>query len=146
MWQPLLDLESIVERQDAVQELVEHAILRTDLRAALNGLYDVERLVGRIGFGNANARDMVALRLALERIPGIQVLLDGVQSARLHALDGNLDTDTLARLADLIARAISDEPPILLRDGGLIRREYDLGLEQLQQTADEHDRLRIVRE
>lgn len=133
--QPLLDLPAIHTRQETIQELVDKPLLRADLREMLDGLYDVERLVGRIGFGSANARDMVALRQALERIPAIQKLLLDTQAERLHQLNELLDTDVLAKAADLIARAITDDPPILLREGGLIRAGYDGELENLRQIA-----------
>jgi len=103
--QPLVDLARIQERLDAVGELssltggppeaargeVEGLFLRTDLRDLLDGLHDVERLVGRVGFGTANARDLAALRRTLERIPRIKALLAGARSPRLRALDGDLD-------------------------------------------------------
>jgi DNA mismatch repair protein MutS len=133
--QPLRDVEAIRTRQDAVEELVEHALLRANLRHALDGLYDVERLVGRIGFGNANARDLVALRLTLERVPVIRELLADTQAARLAELKVDLDLETLGRVATLIATAIVDDPPSLLRDGGLIRPGYKESLEQLRQIA-----------
>jgi DNA mismatch repair protein MutS len=133
--QPLLDVGAINDRQDGVDELVHQALTRAELRQALDGLYDVERLVGRIGFGTANARDLVALRQTLERVPRIQALLDRAESARLRRLNGELDTDTLARVVALIAQAIVDDPPILLREGGLIRPGYEPQLEQLRQTA-----------
>jgi DNA mismatch repair protein MutS len=133
--QPLLTPHAIAERQDAIAEMVEQAMLRADLRVVLDGLHDIERLVGRIGFGSANARDMVALRLALERVPHIRALLDGTVSARLSSLNEALSAEALPRVAALIASALTDEPPILLREGGLIRPEYDAELEQLRQTA-----------
>jgi DNA mismatch repair protein MutS len=133
--QPLLDPNAIIERQNTVEELVAQAMRRADLRAVLDGLYDVERLVGRVGFGSANARDLVALRLALERIPRIRALLGDAQSTRLRHLDEALNAEALPQAAELIASAITDEPPILLREGGLIRPGYDTDLEQLRHIA-----------
>lgn len=132
---PLLDLDTIRGRQGAVRELVDDAILRGDLRSTLHRLYDVERLVGRIGFGTANARDLVALRQALERVPRIKALLANVQSTLLRRLDAQLDADTLSQVARLVAEAIVDDPPMLLREGGLIRPDYEEKLEQLRRTA-----------
>jgi DNA mismatch repair protein MutS len=139
--QPLLAVDAIGKRQDAVEELVTRALRRANLRQALDGLYDMERLVGRIGFGadkrypTANARDLVALRQTLERVPRIRALLADARSALLQQLDGQLDVDALQGVAGLIARAIVDDPPILLREGGLIRPGYEERLEQLRQTA-----------
>jgi DNA mismatch repair protein MutS len=138
--QPLLDEARINARLDAVEELVSSSggdegnpFLRADLRQLLDGLYDVERLVGRVGFGNANARDLVALRKSLARIPGIKALLAGARSGRLRALDGNLDE--LADVTALIGRALVESPPILVRDGGLIRSGYHADLDALRRAA-----------
>jgi DNA mismatch repair protein MutS len=133
--QPLADLDAIRARQAAVEELVDGALLRTDLRAALDGLYDVERLVGRVGFGSANARDLVALRQALERVPRVREQLSAATTARLHALERELSAPAIAEIAGLIAEAIVDDPPILLREGGLIRAGYDDRVDRLGQTA-----------
>jgi DNA mismatch repair protein MutS len=133
--QPLLDPAQIQARLDAVEELVGGAFLRDDLRGLLDGLYDVERLVGRVGFGNANARDLVALRRTLERLPDIRRRLAGAQSARLCRL--HADLDELQDVAALIGRAIVDDPPIFLREGGLIRPGYDHDLDRLRQVAAE---------
>ena len=76
--QPLLDLDQIHARLDAVDELHGDAFLREDLRQLLDGLYDVERLVGRIGFGNANARDLIALKVTLVRLPQIKARLAAI--------------------------------------------------------------------
>ncbi|NOZ27235.1 MAG: DNA mismatch repair protein MutS [Chloroflexi bacterium] len=133
--QPLLDVDRIQERLDAVEALVNDALLRHDLRAALDGLYDVERLAGRVGFGSANARDLVALRRALERIPTIRRHLERAEAARLRALRDQLDE--LQDVAQLIGKAIVDRPPILVRDGGLIRDGFDSDLDALRQHAEE---------
>jgi DNA mismatch repair protein MutS len=131
--QPLLDLSCIEARLDAVEELVNDHFFRADLRRLLDGLYDVERLVGRIGFGNANARDLVALRTVLDRLPGLKALLDKATSSRLRALNESLDA--LQDVADLIRRAVVDSPPILVREGGLIHVGYDAELDALRATA-----------
>lgn len=130
--QPLLDLARIHERLDAVEELVTNAFLRADLRALLDGLYDMERLVGRIGFGNANARDLVALKKSLVRLPRLKALLAQARSARLRHLQVTLDD--LHDVADLIAKAIVDDPPFLLREGGLIRPGYHTELDDLRRS------------
>jgi len=146
--QPLVDLERIQERLDAVGELVGSkeagkdgsrgaggAFLRADLRRLLDGLHDVERLVGRVGFGTANARDLAALRRALERIPRIKRVLAKAHSARLRALDEELDE--LRDVAALIGRALVDAPPYLLKEGGLIRAGYSPELDRLREIAAE---------
>ncbi|MFL7810456.1 MAG: DNA mismatch repair protein MutS [Anaerolineae bacterium] len=133
--QPLTDLDAIQARQAAIQTFVDGTLLRTDLRAALDGLYDVERLVGRVGFGSASARDLVALREALERVPRVRERLRTIDAARLCALDQELSAPAIAETASLIAEAITDEPPVLLREGGLIRAGYDAELDSLCKAA-----------
>jgi DNA mismatch repair protein MutS len=147
--QPLLDLEAIHDRLDAVAELNPpvpeegqepgqprpRAFLRADLRRLLGGLYDMERLVGRIGFGAANARDLAALRRTLKQIPLIKRRLEAAHSARLTALNGHLDA--LHDVAALIGEALVDDPPILLREGGLIRAGYHEELGRLRRSAAE---------
>ncbi len=133
--QPLVDVPAIQMRLDAVEELVRDALLRQDLRQLLDGLYDVERLVGRIGFGNANARDLVALQRTLQRIPQIRSRLLWVQSARLQALRDALDP--CVEVVSLIDRAIVDDPPLPLREGGLIKPGYHGELDQLRRAEEE---------
>ncbi len=155
--QPLLDLARIQARLDAVEELcpplsappqsppilggkvggLRGPFLRADLRRLLDGLHDVERLVGRVGFGTANARDLAALRRALERIPRVKQILKKARSPRLRALDDDLDENGLQDVAALIARALVDAPPVLLKEGGLIRPGYHAELDQLRQAAAE---------
>ncbi len=133
--EPLMDVDAINARLDAVQNLVEDAFLRDDLRQALDGVYDVERLVGRVGFGTANARDLAALRKSLARLPRIRTTLERATAPLLHSLLDDLDpcTDVL----DLLQRALVDNPPILVREGGLIREGFDETLDRLRQAAAE---------
>ena len=133
--QPLLDLARIQARLEAVDDLHGDAFLRDDLRRLLDGLYDVERLVGRIGFGNANARDLIALKVTLVRLPQIKVRLSQAQSDRLRELEQQLDR--LNDVAELVDRAIVDHPPILIREGGLIKQGYDIALDELRAQVTE---------
>ena len=128
--QPLLDLREIHARLDAVDELHREAFLREDLRKLLEGLYDVERLVGRIGFGNANARDLIALKVTLARLPHIKARLAPAQSARLRELEQSLDD--LQDVAVMLDQALVDHPPIVVREGGLIKQGYDAALDDLR--------------
>ncbi|HLF26405.1 MAG TPA: DNA mismatch repair protein MutS [Anaerolineae bacterium] len=131
--QPLLDLAQIHARLEAVDELYQDAFLREDVRNLLDGLYDVERLVGRIGFGNANARDLIALKQTLVRLPRIKARLVQAQSARLREIEQGLDE--LQDVAQLLEQAIVDNPPILIREGGLIKSGYDGALDELRAHA-----------
>lgn len=131
--QPLLDRARIEERLEAVAALVGDALLRHDLRAGLEGLHDVERLAGRIGFGSANARDLIALRRASERLPALRRHLARATAPRLQALHEQLDE--LQDVATLIGQAIIERPPVLVREGGLIRRGFDAELDALYAHA-----------
>lgn len=133
--QPLLDLDRIRARLDAVEALAEVEFLRQDLRKLLDGLYDVERLVGRIGFGNANARDLIGLKRALLRLPKIKQTLAQARAALLRDLNARLDP--LEDVASLIDRALVDDPPILVREGGLIAPGYHTDLDALRESASE---------
>ncbi len=131
--QPLLDLSQIHERLDAVGELVEDNLFRGDLRAALEGMSDVERLTGRIGFGTANARDLVALKRSLLRLPRIKEVLQGARTGRLVFLRENLDD--LQDVCRTIEEAIVEDPPIQLKEGGLIKPGYSADLDHLREVA-----------
>lgn len=131
--QPLLDPAQIQLRQDAVAELHRDAFLRADIRKLLDGLYDVERLVGRIGFGTANARDLIGLKRALLRIPKIKARLNNALSQHLRAL--NVELDELRDVLETIDRALVDNPPILMKEGGLIKESYDPTLDELRDGA-----------
>ena len=133
---PLLEVEVIKKRLDAVENLVNDHFLRGDLRRLLDGLHDVERLVGRIGFGSANARDLVALRRALERIPAIKEVLNRTTASRFQELNKILDP--LQDVASLIRDALVDSPPVLVKEGGLIRSGYHPELDRLRQKIAEN--------
>jgi DNA mismatch repair protein MutS len=134
--QPLLQLGAITARQQAVAELVADAARRQDLRAALKGMYDIERLLGRIGCGTANARQLVALRHSLARLPQVREALQGVASELLSALRQACagETETVA----LLHQAIVDDPPPTIRDGGLIRPGYNETLDGLMRETERH--------
>jgi DNA mismatch repair protein MutS len=127
--QPLLQQHRIANRQDAVQELLGDLLLRGDVRDLLKNIGDIERLVSRAVTGQGNARDLVALRTALETLPALQTALSSTQSAALNTVKQHLDPSPT--LLQLLQAAIADEPPATLNDGGLIREGYD---EQLDET------------
>ncbi|MBD3308474.1 DNA mismatch repair protein MutS [candidate division KSB3 bacterium] len=132
---PLLDIAAIHDRLDAVQELQDDPILRSDLRDQLQGIYDLERLMTRLTLSAANARDLVALKLSLLRIPPLRTLLKSAQSRLISALVESCDE--LQDLAQLISHAIVDEPPITLREGKLIRAGYNADLDELRTISQE---------
>ncbi len=132
---PLLSRTEIVKRHDAVQELVEQPMLRADLRSLLSDMHDLERLAGRIAYGNANARDLIALKHSLVTLPSIRVLLEEVRSQRLIELRDALDM--LDDVRDLIDAAIQDEPPISVTEGGVIKDGYHPEVDRLRTIARE---------
>jgi DNA mismatch repair protein MutS len=132
---PLVELTVIRQRHEAVGELVEASLLRGDLAAGLDGVYDLERLNARIAMATGNAKDLVALKSSLERLPALLARLAEATAPLLAELRGRLDP--LADVAELIGRAIVDEPPFVLREGGLIRPGFHAGLDELRQISRE---------
>ncbi|BCR04808.1 DNA mismatch repair protein MutS [Desulfuromonas versatilis] len=132
---PLLDVERIRSRHQAVAELVEKSLIREDLRRALDGVYDLERLNAKISMATANAKDLVALRSSLERLPGVLELLGSLASPLLGELQA--DVDPLEDVCEAVSRAIVDDPPFVLREGGLIRDGYDAELDELRSISRE---------
>jgi DNA mismatch repair protein MutS len=132
---PLVRVEAIRDRHRAVQELVEKSLLRDDLRTALDGVYDLERLNGKISMAHANAKDLVALRASLDRLPVIIDLLAACESPRLQVLQSAVDP--LEDLLQIISNGIVDDPPFILREGGLIRDSYDPDLDELRAISRE---------
>ncbi|SFE59929.1 DNA mismatch repair protein MutS [Paenibacillus algorifonticola] len=130
---PLLSRTAIEARLDAVDTLYRNLILRDDIRSELHDIYDLERLVGRVAFGSANGRDMNALKTSIQRVPQLVELCKASGSERLQKLVDGLDD--CADLADMIATVVVDEPPVSIREGGLIRAGYDDYLDQLKEAS-----------
>ncbi|NPV92294.1 MAG: DNA mismatch repair protein MutS [Firmicutes bacterium] len=131
---PLLDLHAIQERLDAVEHLLNGFFMRTRLRELLNEVYDLERLMARIAYGTANARDLVALMQSLSVVPEVkQVLAEDQPAGLLRDLCERLDE--LRDLVDLISTSIVDEPPLTVREGGIIRTGYNPEVDQLREAA-----------
>ncbi|WP_341277900.1 DNA mismatch repair protein MutS [Paenibacillus sp. FSL H8-0537] len=130
---PLLSRTAIEARLEAVDTLYRNLILRDDIRSELHDIYDLERLVGRVAFGSANGRDMNALKTSIQRVPQLVQLCRDSGSQRLEQLVDGLDDCT--DLADMIATVVVDEPPVSIREGGLIRAGYDDYLDQLKEAS-----------
>ncbi|MFC1533829.1 DNA mismatch repair protein MutS [Thermodesulfobacteriota bacterium] len=126
---PLVDLIKIRRRLAAVSNLRDDRIFREEIKEQLDGIYDLERLNGRVSLGRANARDLVALKLSILRLPLIKKRLADSTSELLA--DIALTLDTLQDVARKIDRAICDDPPVSLREGGLIREGYNQELDEL---------------
>ncbi|MFI2855739.1 DNA mismatch repair protein MutS [Paenibacillus sp. JSM ZJ436] len=130
---PLRSRSRIEERLEAVERLYQQYIVREDLRAALKEIYDLERLVGRIAFGSANGRDMNALKLSLQQIPALKELCQDSGSETLQRLAQSMDI--CGDLCALIGDAIADDPPVSLRDGGMIKPGYHERLDELREAS-----------
>jgi DNA mismatch repair protein MutS len=127
---PLLALERIRDRLDAVEELAFRATDRGRFREVLKTVHDIERLVGRVALGTAGPRDVVALRVSIAAIPRLRLMLDEVQAPLLQSLLAELDD--LVDVRDLIERTLVDEPGAFARDGGFTRDGVDPELDDLK--------------
>ncbi len=127
--QPLYSIAEITRRQNAVAELVSDTILRSELAAALGRIYDAERLMGSVMYGNANAKTLLSLQKTMEKFPQIRSLIENARCDELRSVYA--DIDPLTELSDLIASAIVDEPPYTVREGKMIRRGYNVELDEL---------------
>jgi len=130
---PLTRLEPIRRRQEAVAELAQRELVREELRSELRRVYDLERLVTRAAAGRAGPRDLLALRESLLVVPAAAAALEGCGAALLKDLAGRLDP--VADLAGLIGRAITDDPPVNVREGGIIREGYSEEADTLREAA-----------
>ncbi len=128
--QPLLSCAAIIRRQNAVEELVSDAVLRGETTEALSGVFDIERLMTKVVYGSANARDLRSLEAALGRIPTIKKNLESVRSTELKNIYA--DIDPLEDVRDLIDRAIVEDPPFSVREGGIIREGFDKDIDFLK--------------
>ena len=133
--QPLIHKEEILERQKAIEELNMNYISREELREYLNPVYDLERLIGRISYKSANPRDLLAFRNSIAMVPYMKQLLQEFTCANLKALEEEMDP--LEDLNDLISRAIAEEPPVTVREGGIIRDGFHEEADRLRHAKTE---------
>src|SRR5262249_22753247 len=131
IWAPLRDAEAIEMRLGAVSELSKGG--RTALRTALGEVGDLERLVGRAARGLASPRELVALRRSLEAVPAVSAAGATAASLLLRQLAAAIKPDPT--LADELARALAEDPPAVMRDGGAIRPAYDAELDRIQEAS-----------
>ncbi len=132
---PLISVAKITERLDAVDELARKTLLRFDLRSQLGKVRDIERLIGRIVYGNSNARDLMALKVSLAALPEI------TKSLKESDIRSSLLLDIFQRVGDfgdivaLLTRAIVDDPPLSVREGGMIKEGYNEKLDELKKMS-----------
>ena len=132
---PLLDLNEINDRLNAVKELKDNMMLRGELLETLKKVYDIERLAGKMTYGNANARDMITLKNSLQRLPELKTILQQCQSLKLVELYNDLDE--LKDIAQLIEKSIIEDPPMTIKDGGIIKLGYNDEIDQLKLATSE---------
>ena len=132
---PLVDVLEINKRLNAVKELKDDIILRGDIIEALKKVYDIERLSGKMAYGNANARDMITLKNSLLKLPEVKTLLSNCKSDMLKDLYESLDE--LQDMYELIEKAIVDDPPMTVKDGGIIKLGFDEEIDKLKTAQTE---------
>ena len=133
---PLIDTLEINNRLNAVKTLKDDMILRGDITESLKKVYDIERLAGKMAYGNANARDMITLKNSLEKLPELKQILSNIkESILLEEIYQNIDE--LKDIHDLIEKAIVDDPPMTIKDGGIIKIGYDEEIDKLKTATTE---------
>ncbi|MCD2491040.1 DNA mismatch repair protein MutS [Lacrimispora sp. NSJ-141] len=133
--QPLIEKAEITKRQDAVEELNGEYITREELIEYLNPIYDLERLIGRISYQTANPRDLIAFKNSLQMLPHIKHLMEQLTAPLSKEICGQLDT--LEDLAELIGRAVVEDPPISVREGGIIQEGFNEEADRLRKAKTE---------
>lgn len=132
---PLTDVCEINLRNEAVAELKDNLMLRGDISESLKKIYDIERLVGKVAYGTVNARDLIALKNSLYQVPNVKKLLAYTNSNMLKGLYN--DIDELTDIAKLIEDSIVDEPPISVKEGGIIKSTYNEDVNRYRTAATE---------
>ena len=133
---PLIDTLEINNRLNAVKTLKDDMILRGDITESLKKVYDIERLAGKMAYGNANARDMITLKNSLEKLPKLKQTLANIkESIMLEEIYQNIDE--LKDIHDLIEKAIVDDPPMTIKDGGIIKIGYNEEIDKLKTATTE---------
>ncbi|MBD5542969.1 MAG: DNA mismatch repair protein MutS [Lachnospiraceae bacterium] len=130
--QPLVEREEIEKRLDAIEELNQNMVCRDELREYLNAIYDLERLLGKISYKTANPRDLIAFRNSLEMLPHIRTVLETFDKPLLTDIRQGIDE--LSDIYTLIQRAIVEEPPIAIKEGGIIKEGFHETVDSLKQA------------
>ena len=130
---PLIDVKEINDRLDAVEELKDSLMLRGDICESLNKVYDIERLAGKIAYGNVNARELISLKSSLSKLPELKEELSNTNAPLLKTLYNDLDV--LEDVHDLIEESIIEEPPITIKEGGIIKTGYNPEIDECRKAA-----------
>lgn len=133
--QPLIDIKNIRDRLDAVKEIKDNILLRKELRECLNKIYDIERLSSRIVYGNINGRELIALKNSISVLPTIKKILIQCDSSLLSKTYERLDT--LEDIYNIIDESITEEPPVTIKEGGVIKPGFNNDLDRLRNISTE---------
>ena len=128
--QPLIDKQKMEKRLDAVEMLCKKSVDRDELREYLNAIYDLERLLGKVSYKTANPRDLIALRNSLSMLPSIKTVLNDLDTSLLSKINEHIDS--LDDIYKLINDSIIEEPPISIRDGGIIKEGFSETIDSLR--------------
>ncbi len=130
--QPLINIEDINDRLDTVEQLCKNSVSRDEIREYLNPIYDLERLLGKVSYKSANPRDLIAFANSMEMLPHIKTVLKEFDAKLLVEIEQQIDG--LEDLCHLIKSAICEEPPIMIREGGIIRSGFDADIDMLRKA------------
>ncbi len=133
--QPLIDKKGIERRLDAVEALFTNAIVRDEIREYLRSIYDLERLLGKVSYRTANPRDFLALQSSLSMLPHIRTVMEELEPDALKKIREEIDD--LQDISELIARSIVEEPPLSIREGGIIKEGFDTDIDELRRARTE---------
>ncbi len=130
MEQPLIDKQDMEDRLDAIEELCKDSVSRDEMREYLNTIYDLERLLSKVTYKTANPRDLLAFRNSLEMLPAIKAVLTGFSKKELVQIENQIDA--LQDIFHLLSEAMEEEPPITIREGGMIKDGFDETVDTLR--------------
>jgi len=133
--QPLVQMDEIIQRQDAIEAFSNHSVDRDEIREYLNTIYDLERLLSKISYRSANPRDMIAFKNSLKMIPYMKQLIEALPETLIQTINNSMDG--LTDIYNLIDAAIIEEPPLSTREGGFIRSGYDKDIDHLREAKTE---------
>lgn len=133
--QPLIDKDKITQRLDAVEEFCKKSVDREEIREYLNTIYDLERLLGKVSYKTANPRDLIAFRNSLSMLPSIKTVLHDFDAPLIQEIRDNMDT--LEDIFHLIEDAIVEDPPIAIKEGGIIKEGFHETIDSLKKAKTE---------
>ncbi len=134
---PLLDTDEIKRREEVVNEFYSDILLRESLKAAFREIYDIERIISRVSYGNANARDLISLKRSLMQIEELREILKNCRSEKIKNGLRALKSNNFSEVVDLVERGIVEEPPITVKEGGLIKEGFNAELDELRKIKHE---------